>query len=96
MNKNDRVQEEAIKTLASLSAAKTNINGTEWVDPKEAADERDRISKQVNPSHQETGQPSYQKGANTAETFMRQIKVAIVIAVFGYIIYGVASAVLFP
>jgi len=94
MNNQDQSQKEAIRTLAKMSASYSNRNGTQWVDPIVEAEERDRISKSVDPNYIETGPGPEHRSAKFTEKLFTLLKLGIIIPFVGYGLYGIIKAFL--
>ena len=87
----DADHQEAIRTLAKLSASKQNLTGTDWVDPQKERQARDRIGSFYDPNHVEVG-------ANDEKPISKRMKATIfwiragLLAFVLYSLYNTLSA----
>jgi hypothetical protein len=82
LNKQDQIQEEAIRSLAKISATRS---GGFRVDPAAEQKEKDRISRLVDPQYKSHPDEADDQNASPTGNIFQIVKFAILIAILVYI-----------
>jgi hypothetical protein len=94
MNDRDQSQREAIRTLAKLSATHESAQSARRVDPIEESEERERLSRLLDPNHIKAVKGPESNNATLTENFITLLKFAIIAPIVGYGLYAIVVAFL--
>jgi len=81
MNKQDKIQQEAIRNLAKISATRT---GGFTIDPAAEQKEKDRISRLVDPNYKSPVNEANKQGGSPLGSPLQIIKFAVLIGLILY------------